>query len=65
MLSNILDNILTLIVILCTLIGFIFYIGLAYYLAISYQAYFFVVVGIGLMYLGIYRKWFKVVELKT
>ena len=56
MFTNILDNILTLIVILCTLLGFILYIGLAYYLAITYQAYFFVVVGIGLMYLGIYRK---------
>jgi hypothetical protein len=52
MLTNILDNTLTLIVILCTLLGFILYIGLVLYLAINYQAYFFVVVGIGLMWLG-------------
>ena len=52
MVNDILDNTLTLIVILCTLLGFILYIGLLCYLAISYQAYFFVVVGIGLMWLG-------------
>jgi len=58
--TNMQYNILAFILTLITIISFLLVIITTIYLALTYQAYFFVVVGLGLMYLGYNGKWFKV-----
>ena len=54
--TNMQYNILAFILTLITIISFLLVILTTIYLALTYKTYFFVVVGLGLMWLGIYRK---------
>jgi sorbitol-specific phosphotransferase system component IIBC len=51
--DNLLDNLLTLVVILCTLIGFILYGSLLVYVVAMFQPLSFLLIGIVLIYLGV------------